>query len=166
MAQARPTGPGGGSSEANPAARRALAALLRRFPVAAACAGLMSLGATADAYPTNLLSARLGASVSTEARLSGATQPEDLLSEGPVSNGRIAFAGIRQRRDFTIGLGGLRPFDRAELSVGGARPTLTISVSREGPGGVFTNVLTREGLGAFQVLRLPETSARWVRLSA
>ena len=88
----------------------------------AACACLLSLNAAADSYPVNYLSAKLGASVATESKLSGKSQPNDLLSDGPVSKGRISFAGIPQRRMFTVDLGSVRTFDRVEISVGGADP--------------------------------------------
>jgi hypothetical protein len=75
----------------------------------------------------------------------------------------MAFTSIQQRRVFTADLGSERTFDRVELSVGGVSPALAIGVSRQGAAGPFTNVFERTNLGAFQVLRLPETTARWVR---
>jgi hypothetical protein len=136
--------------------------LLQKHHCLAAWACLLSLSAAADAYPVNYLSAQLGASVATESRLSGKGRPSDLLSDGPVSKGRISFAGIPQRRMFTVDLGSVRAFDRVEVSVSGATGALTINASRQGADGPFTNVFARDDLGAFQVLRLPKTTARWV----
>jgi len=132
-----------------------------RFLVAGAC--LLWSNVTVSSYPENFLAARLGASIATDAKLSGKSKPDDLLSDGPVSKGRIAFAGLSQWRRFTIDLGSVRTFDRVELSVGGVDCALTLAASRERAEGPYTNVLARGGLGAFQVLRLPETTARWVR---
>lgn len=129
----------------------------------AACACLLALPAASDSYPVNYLSAQLGARVTTESALTGKGKPDELLSDGPVAKGRIAFAGISQRRVFTVDLGGVRTFDRVEISVGGSNRTLTIAVSRPSAEGPFTNVIERGDLGAFQVLRLPETTARWIR---
>lgn len=111
----------------------------------------------------NYLSGRLGASVATESKLAGASQPDSLLSDGPVSQGRIGFAGLEQARSFTVDLGSERTFDRVEISVGGPARQLTLSVARPGAESRFGEVLARGDLGAFQVLRLPQTTARWVR---
>ena len=83
------------------------------------CACLLSLNSAAASYPVNYLSAKLGASVATESKLSGQGRPELLLSDGPVSKGRISFAGIQQRRMFTVDLGSERTFNRVEVNYSG-----------------------------------------------
>lgn len=121
----------------------------------------------ARSYPQNYLSAKLGANVSTQAKLVGDDDPNRLLSDGPLSWGGIVLGG-GQHKEFLVDLGQRRLIDRIDLgtdNMGGGRDIrdLTIDVSSESPEGPFTTVLQRQNLGLFQVLRLPMVRARWVR---
>ena len=130
--------------------------------------GLMLAAVCAGAWPTNYLSAKLGACVSTAARLEAGSDPNALLSDGPISKGSFSFAPVRQEQVFLVDLGQERVFDRVEFgSVGYNEPRnakrLVISVSSAGPEGPFRTVCEREKVGHFQVIRLPECRARWIR---
>ncbi len=129
---------------------------------------LLCAGAAAGAWPVNYLSAKLGASVSTQSRLEPGSDPGALLSDGVISKGSFSFAQVEQPQVFLVDLGEERVFDRVEFgSVGYSEPRnarrLVIGVSSEGPGGPFQTVCEREKVGHFQVIRLPECRARWVR---
>jgi hypothetical protein len=72
------------------------------------------------AYPQNYLSAKLGAKVMTTAKLTGPFEPNALLSDGPISKGRFAFAPVDQHHTFTVDLGQPRTFDRIQLGASGS----------------------------------------------
>ena len=66
-----------------------------RFVALAALAAVLSLcGPVFAAYPQNHLSDKLGARVLTSSKLTGPFKPDALLSDGPVSKGRFAFAPV------------------------------------------------------------------------
>ncbi|MDO8588908.1 MAG: alginate lyase family protein [Armatimonadota bacterium] len=124
--------------------------------------------APARAYPENYASAKLGAGVLTQAKIWGDKNPNDILSDGPISKGEFAFADVNQRHVFVIDLGTRRVFDRVEFgsdNEGGHRSPkqLTIEVSSKGPDGPFKTALVKSPIAWFQVLRLPRQNARWIR---
>ncbi|BCW98684.1 MAG: hypothetical protein KatS3mg024_1511 [Armatimonadota bacterium] len=137
--------------------------LVSIFTMALLCAAVC-----AAAWPTNYLSAKLGASVSTDAQLEKGSDPGALLSDGPISKGGFHFAQVDQEQVFLVDLGQERVFDRVEFgSVGYNEPRnakqLVISISNTGPEGPFQTVYERQKVGHFQVIRLPECRARWIR---
>lgn len=139
----------------------------KAFPVAA-CLLLMCMAGECVAYPRNLLSAEAGASVSTSAKLEPDGSIDALLSDGPVSKGGFHFAKEDQDQVFTVNLGGARVFDRVEIGSGNfgqdrCARQVRIEVSTAGREGPFHRVFSAERIGYFQTLRLPLTSARWVR---
>lgn len=119
-------------------------------------------------FPINYVSAQQGASVATPAKVRAGKDPSKLLSDGPVSKGEFSFADVQQPNVFTIDLGQAKGFDRIEFgsaNEGDPRSpaSLKIEVSSTGPNGPFDSILDRSSVGLFQVLRVPETTARWVR---
>lgn len=130
-------------------------------------AALLCAAAPAHCYPTNLLSAGRGASVSTSAKLEPGSSAEAILSDGPVSKGGFHFAGVEQDRVLVIDLGAEESFDRLQIgssNAGSDRSAreLRVRVSST-PEGPFRTILLARGLGYFQVLRLPRVRARWVK---
>ena len=143
--------------------------MLKKYFVIIVCLGML-LGAVlpAQCYPENYLSDKLGASVSTQAKLWGNDKVEVILSDGPVSKGGFIFADIRQKQVFIVDLGQERIFDRMTFgsdNKGGNRipKLLKIEASSKGPDGPYQTILEKSDLGWFQVLRLPLAKARWVR---
>lgn len=114
-------------------------------------------------YPRNYLSEELGASVFTEAKLTGPFEPNSLRSDGPVSKGRFAFAPIEQRRSFTVDLGQVRTFDRIQIGTAGNPSTVSVGISSQGPDGPFRQICEVPGPVFLQVIRLPLSSTRWLR---
>jgi len=114
-------------------------------------------------YPRNFLSAKLGARVTTQAKLQANADPNAILSDGPVSKGRIRFAAIDQKRSITADLGMQREFDRIEIGTGGQPKRITIAVSRVDRSGPYQTVCEMENPGYLQTLRFPLTKARYVR---
>ena len=138
------------------------------WTVLAYVGALMLSFTPAHSYPENYVSGKLGASVSTQAKLWGDYKADAMLSDGPVSKGGFAFADVQQAQVFTIDLGQEREFDRIEFgsdNAGGPRSPklLMIQVSNDGPDGPYETILERANLGWFQVLRLPLSKARSVR---
>jgi len=114
-------------------------------------------------YPQNYLSAKLGAKVTTEAKLTGPFEPNALLSDGPISRGRFAFAPADQQQVFTVDLGQSRTFDHIQLSTSGSPSSVIIEVSSQSPDGPFQKVFELRDPVFFQILSLPLTKARWLR---
>ena len=130
--------------------------------------GLLALAGSLDAYPVNYLSAKLGASVSTKAKLSGQADPNALLTDDPWSGGGFSFADEVQQQVFVVDFGQERTFDRVQFGSSGGGPEgrahgLKIEASTQGPDGPWKELLSRPKIGTFQTLRLPLTTARWVR---
>ena len=125
-----------------------LAAVLSSWPVAIA------------EYPQNWLSQELGARVSAAAKLAGPFEPNALLSDGPISRGRFAFAAVEQSRTFTVDLGRPRTFDRIQLGTSGDPTSVTVEISSHGPDGPFVKVCEVDHPIYLQTLRLPLSSAR------
>ena len=113
-------------------------------------------------YPRNYLSAKLGARVTTKAKLHGGADPNSILSDAPVSRGGLRFADVEQVRSFTVDLGRQRDFDRAEFGTGGQPGKIRIAVASAGPAGPYETVCEMEDPGFFQTLRFPLTKARYV----
>lgn len=135
-----------------------------RFIALPALAAVLSLyGPVFAAYPQNHLSGKLGAKVLTSAKLTGPFKPDALLSDGPVSKGRFAFAPVDQHRTFTVDLGRQRTFDRIQLGTGGNPASVAIEVSWQSLEGPFRKVCETRNPAFFQILRLPSTTARWLR---
>lgn len=130
---------------------------------------LVLMASCAWAWPVNYLAGNQGASVSTQLKLDGNADPNVLLSDGVVSKGRFTFlAGQDENQTFLVDLGQPRTFNRVNFgSVGLNEPRnasqVVIRVSTEGPDGPFIEVYRREKVGEFQILRLPEVTARWVQ---
>lgn len=125
---------------------------------------LLGLYSTVRAgYPQNFLSGRLGARVVTEAKLTGPFEPNSLLSDGPVSKGRFAFAAGDQLRTFTVDLGRPCTFDRIQLGASGAPMSVAIEVSLHSLDGPFKKISEISDPVHLQILRLPETAGRWLR---
>jgi hypothetical protein len=114
-------------------------------------------------YPQNYLSEKLGAKVVTPAKLTGPFEPNALLSDGPISRGRFAFAPVNQQQDFTVDLGQARTFDRIQLGTSGTPSSVIIEVSSRNIDGPFQKVFELRDPVFFQVLVLPLTKARWIR---
>lgn len=127
------------------------------------CLVLAAAVAPTQSYPVNYLSAKLGASVSTPSQLAKNSKASNILSDGPVANGNILFAGAEQHRVFTVDLGKMRTFDRVDYGCGGDWHSVKIEAAAKSADGPYTKVFEKDGLGVFQVLRLPLTKARWVR---
>lgn len=128
---------------------------------------LLSAGAV-FAYPTNLLSHKLGASVTTQAVLDAGNDVSSILSDGPISRGGFSFAAGKQEHVFTVDLGQVREFDRIDFGSAGTgndrnAPRVVIEISASGPNGPYKKVFRKADLGSFQVLRLRSQKARWVR---
>ena len=114
-------------------------------------------------YPQNYLSAKFGAKVMTTAKLTGPFEPNSLLSDGPISRGRFAFAPVDQHHTFTIDLGQPRTFDRIQLGTSGNPSSVIIEVSSQTLDGPFQKVFEFRDPVFFQILVLPLTKARWLR---
>ena len=114
-------------------------------------------------YPQNYLSKKLGATVHTSAKLVGPFKPNALLSDGPISRGQFALAPVDQLHAFTIDLGQPRTFDRIQLGTSGGPSFVLIEVSSKSIDGPFQEVFELRNPVYFQILRLPLTTARWVR---
>jgi len=119
-------------------------------------------------YPVNYLSAKLGASVSAEAKLRPDSDVNAILSDGPITKGGFVFADVPQKNVFTVDLGQEREFDRVHFGTDNGEGSrcpkrIRIETSSAGAEGPFTTVFEKENLGWFQVLRLPLVKARWVR---
>ncbi|HLB74843.1 MAG TPA: heparinase II/III family protein, partial [Sedimentisphaerales bacterium] len=118
---------------------------------------------SAMCYPRNYLSAKLGARITTQAKLGGDADPNAILSDGPISRGRVRFADVEQERFLTVDLGVQREFDRVEIGTGGQPKRITIAVSRVGHSGPYESVCEIQDPGFFQTLRFPLASARYVK---
>ncbi len=132
------------------------------------CLLLLASG-SALCYPRNLLSAKLGARVTTSSALAPGDNVNAILSDGPVSKGGFRFARSEEEQAFTVDLGELRTFDRLQIGSAGAGSGsnaryVRIEVATK-PDGPFRTILLKRDLGYLQVLRLPRVSAQWVRLS-
>jgi len=127
------------------------------------CVAIALSTAPAISYPPNLLSAKSGAGITTQAKLQANADPNALLSDGPISKGRIRFAAIDQQRTFTADLGIQREFNRIEIGTGGQPPKITIAVATAGPAGPYKTVCEIEDPGFLQTLRFPSTKARYVK---
>ena len=132
-------------------------------------AALLALALPAYSFPVNYLCAKQGASISTQAKVWGDQDPNKVLSDGPVSKGEFSFADIQQQNVFIVDLGQKRIFDRIQFgsdNEGGPRnpASLKIEVASAGPDGPYKTVLVKSPIAWFQVLRLPEVKARWIRL--
>lgn len=114
-------------------------------------------------YPQNYLSAKLGAKVTTEAKLTGPYEPNALLSDGPISRGRFALAPVNQLHAFTVDLGQTRTFDRIQLGTSSSPSSVIIEVSSQSLEGPFQKVFELHDPVFFQILSLPLTKARWLR---
>ncbi|MHC4641261.1 MAG: heparinase II/III family protein [Planctomycetota bacterium] len=114
-------------------------------------------------YPQNYLSAKFGAKVLTTAQLTGPFEPNALLSDGPISKGRFAFAPVDQHHVFTVDLGQPRTFDRIQLGTSGSPSSVIIEVSSQNLNGPFQKVFELRDPVFFQILVLPLTKARWLR---
>jgi heparinase II/III-like protein len=117
---------------------------------------------SAQAYPQNLLSARLGARVFTQAKLARNGNPNAILSDGPISKGRFRFAPVDQQQVFTVDFGQLREFDRVQLGTGRNVPQVIISIANKQQGS-YKKIFSTNDLAYFQILCLPRTQARYVR---
>ncbi|MDO8683981.1 MAG: hypothetical protein Q7N50_10925, partial [Armatimonadota bacterium] len=129
--------------------------MLRKYCAAVACVVALLSANSAYSFPVNYLSGKLGASVSTQAELLGKGKPNDLLSNGPVSDGGFVFAN-GQDQVFTVDLGKARLFNRMDFgsgNAGGDRSPeyLKISVSNKGPQGPFKTIFTKKDIALFQV---------------
>ncbi|MHC4744215.1 MAG: hypothetical protein ACYS8Z_20040, partial [Planctomycetota bacterium] len=130
----------------------------------AACAIITWLTVdSALSYPRNLLSPKLGASITTKSELRGSADPNALLSDGPISRGRLRFADIPQNRSFTADLGARREFDTIEIGTGGQPGNIEISVAVENRTGPYKTVCKVDAPGYFQTLRFQLVKARYVR---
>ncbi|MBN2269598.1 MAG: heparinase II/III family protein [Sedimentisphaerales bacterium] len=114
-------------------------------------------------YPRNLLSAELGARITTQAKLAGAADPNAILSDGPISRGQMRFADVEQERVLTADLGGQREFDRVEIGTGGQLERIRISAADAGPGGSYETLCEIEEPGYFQTFRFAPAKARYIR---
>lgn len=128
----------------------------------------LAVGGDAGAYPENYLSKKLGASITTQAKLDGKSGPNALLSDGPISRGGFVFAMVEQPQVFTVDLGQERIFDRVDFGSGNhgsprCAKIVKISVSDKSADGPYRQVFEQSDLVRLQVLRLPEVKARWVR---
>jgi len=135
-----------------------------RFSILLAVAAMFHCcGPALAAYPQNYLSEKLGAKVLTAAKLTGPFKPNALLSDGTISKGRFAFAPVDQLHTFTVELGQTRTFDRIQLGTSGTPSSVIIEVSSQTLNGPFKRVCETRNPGHFQILRLPLTTARWLR---
>ncbi|MBW8040553.1 MAG: hypothetical protein FVQ85_11185 [Planctomycetes bacterium] len=125
--------------------------------------GFYSYGPVFAKYPQNFLSQKLGAKVQTAAKLIGPFDPNALLSDGPISRGRFAFAPVDQHHTFTVDLGRPCTFDRIQLGASGSPPSVIIEVSSQSLDGSFREICQARDPVHFQILRLPLTTARWLR---
>lgn len=136
--------------------------------VFALTAVLLMCASFAFAYPENYLSAKLGASVSSPAQIMEGNSLDAILSDGPVSKGEFSFADVQQKQVFIVDLGQERTFDRMHFGTdnkGAPRmpKSIKIEASSQGIEGPYQTILEKSDLGWFQVLRLPLTTARWIR---
>jgi hypothetical protein len=141
---------------------------MRGLESALVIAVLVLASGTSYAFPTNWLSGKLGASVTTAGLLDDGADPNVLLSDGLISKGAFFFKKTDQEQVFTVDLGQSRELDRVQFgSVGYGEPRnarlLRISISEVGPDGPFQTVLERTKVAYFQILRLPLVKARWLR---
>ncbi|MDO8684861.1 MAG: alginate lyase family protein [Armatimonadota bacterium] len=141
---------------------------MRRRRTFLICAGLLLVATAVYSYPENLLSRKLGASVSTKSKIWGDNDINAILSDKPISRGGFSFADVQQHQAFTVDLGQEKAFDRIQFGSdngGGFRSPriLRIMISNNGPEGTFQIVLEKTDLGWQQTLRLPLCKARWVR---
>jgi hypothetical protein len=135
---------------------------------AIAVAALLASAMPAHSFPVNYLSAKQGATVSTQAKIWGNQSPDNVLSDGPVSKGEFSFADVQQQNVFTVDLGQKRLFDRIQFgsdNEGGPRnpASVKIEVASAGPDGPYKTVMVKSPVAWFQVIRLPKTKARWIR---
>lgn len=142
--------------------------MLRLVLIALICLTVLGSYANAHAFPENYLSAKLGASVQTKAKIMDNKDPNVLMSDGPLSRGGFVFGDVDQDQWFVVDFGSRRTFDRVDFGAdngGGGRcvKQVDISVSDKGPDGPFRKVYTKKDFGLFQILRLPSVTARWVR---
>jgi len=114
-------------------------------------------------YPQNYLAGESGAKALSTAKLTGPFEPNALLSDGPVSKGRFAFAAEDQLRVFTVDLGQARCFDRIQLGTSGNPRSVAIEACTHGPDGPFKRICEARDPVHLQILRLPVTTARWLR---
>ena len=141
---------------------------MKRLSVILVCAGFLALGAVAaHAYPQNYLSAKLGASVSTDAQIGEDKDPNVLLSDGPISAGTFYFKKD-QPQIFVVDFGQVRTFDRVNFGSANAGSDrsperLKILISNKGPDGPWEMIFEKTDIHLFQVLRLPLVEARWVK---
>ncbi|MHC4694088.1 MAG: heparinase II/III family protein [Planctomycetota bacterium] len=134
-------------------------------PLFALAVLLCSHGRLFAKYPQNYLSKKLGATVHTSAKLAGPFEPNALTSNGPISRGQFALAAVNQLHAFTVDLGQPRTFDRIQLGTSGSPSSVSIEVSSKGPDGPFQKVFQLRDPVFFQILRLPLTTARWIRFN-
>ncbi|MHC4654730.1 MAG: hypothetical protein ACYS91_06890 [Planctomycetota bacterium] len=135
-----------------------------RFSILLAMAATFNCcGPALAAYPQNYLSGKLGAKVMTTAKLTGSFEPNALLSDGPISRGRFAFALVDQHHAFTVDLGQSRTFDRIQLGTSGSPSSVIIEVSSQSLDGPFQKVFELRDPVFFQILRLPLITACWLR---
>ena len=126
-----------------------------------ACALLLTT-ASAYSYPEDFLARDSGVTITTKSRLAGRGDPNALRSDGVVGGGRVTFAQAAQPRSFVVDLGLERTFDRVQIGVGGI-DDVAVGISKTGADGPFETIFRKGSLGAFQVLRLPLTNARWAQ---
>lgn len=117
---------------------------------------------SAVSYPRNLLSPKLGASITTKAELRGAVDPNALLSDGPIGKGRLRFADIEQNRSIIADLGARREFDTIEIGTGGQPESIVISAAENGAG-PYKTICKVNAPAFFQTLRFQPVEARYVR---
>jgi len=117
----------------------------------------------AMSYPQNYLSAKLGARIMTPSKLTGDADPNAILSDGPISRGRVRFADIEQERVLIADLGAQREFDRLEIGTGGQPERVAIAATNAGPSGPYEMLCEIEMPGYLQTLRFPLVKARYVR---
>ena len=135
-----------------------------RFSILLALAAVLhSYEAAFAAYPQNYLSDKLGAEVSAAAKLTAPFEPNALLSDGPISKGRFAFAPVEQSRTCTVDLGRPRTFDRIQLGTSGNATSVAVEASSQGSDGPFMKVCETDHPVHLQTLWLPLTTARWLR---
>lgn len=130
----------------------------------AACALIAMLPIdSAASYPRNFLSAKLGATITTQAECKNAIDPNALLSDGPISKGRLRFADILQNRSIIADLGARREFDTIEIGTGGQPGRITISAADTNPAGPYKTVCEVTAPAYFQTVQFPSAKARYVR---
>ena len=145
------------------ACSKGLGAMAKLKVCLALCTAFVALTAdSARCYPQNYLSAALRAKITTQAKLAGNADPNVLLSDGPISKGRLRFSDVNQLRQFTADLGRQREFDTVQIGTAGQPVRIRIAASHKGPEGPFETVFELEDPVFFQTLRLPLTEARWV----